>query len=222
MRNITIKVIPDSKQRYETSGDYWIDKRGTIQVRISKSENWRYEALLLIHELTEMFLCIDRGVSFKAIDRFDMTFKGDKASVDHLLPRGTGVATGDAITAKSRARDMPGAAARDFTGQRSRDSDPDPWSRPGKGVIESLDDLESDSNAAALRVRRQSAHPGALSSCLARITHPRGCVRTACSGRRHSSVDRQRGAGDEGRLVGQKEERRIRDLLGPTGAAHRH
>jgi hypothetical protein len=45
MRNITIKVIPDSKQRYETSGDYWIDKRGTIQVRISKSKNWRYEAL---------------------------------------------------------------------------------------------------------------------------------------------------------------------------------
>jgi len=50
MRNITIKVIPDSKQRYE--------------------------ALVLIHELTEMFLCIDRGVSFKAIDRFDMKFKG--------------------------------------------------------------------------------------------------------------------------------------------------
>ena len=61
MRNITIKVIPDLQQRYETSGDYWIGKRGTIQVRISKSRNWRYEALLLIHELTEMFLCIDRG-----------------------------------------------------------------------------------------------------------------------------------------------------------------
>src|SRR5207237_6352309 len=51
-------------------------KRGTIQVRISKSKNWRYEALVLIHELTEMFLCIDRGVSFKAIDRFDMRFEG--------------------------------------------------------------------------------------------------------------------------------------------------
>ena len=38
-------------------------------------KNWRYEALLLIHELTEMFLCMDRGMSFKAIDRFDMTFK---------------------------------------------------------------------------------------------------------------------------------------------------
>ena len=69
MRNITIKVIRDSKQRYETSGDYWIDKRGTIQVRISKSKNWRYEALLLIHELTEMFLCIDRSASLKAIHK---------------------------------------------------------------------------------------------------------------------------------------------------------
>src|SRR5713101_7810446 len=77
MRNITIKVIPDSKQRYETSGDYWIDKRGTIQVRISKSRNWRHEALLLMHELVAMFLCLDRGVSFEVIDRFDMAFRGD-------------------------------------------------------------------------------------------------------------------------------------------------
>jgi len=38
----------------------------------------------------------------------------DKTSVDHLLSRGTWVATGDAITAKSTARDMRGAAARDF------------------------------------------------------------------------------------------------------------
>ena len=49
MRNITIKVIPDSKQRYETSGDYWIDKRGTIQVRISKSKNWPRVMLILLH-----------------------------------------------------------------------------------------------------------------------------------------------------------------------------
>ena len=77
MRNISLKVIPHSKQRYETSGDYWIDRRGTIQIRISKSKNWRHEALLLIYELTEMLLCIDRRVSFKAIDRFDMNFKGD-------------------------------------------------------------------------------------------------------------------------------------------------
>ena len=82
MRNITIKVIPDSQQRYETSGDYWIDKCGTIQVRISKSKNWRHEALLLIHELAEMLLCIDRGVSFKAIDRFDMKFKGAREPGD--------------------------------------------------------------------------------------------------------------------------------------------
>jgi hypothetical protein len=77
MRNITIKVIPPAKQRYDTSGDYWIDKHRTIQVRISKARNWRYEALLLMHELTEMFLCMERGVSFKAIDRFDMTFTGE-------------------------------------------------------------------------------------------------------------------------------------------------
>jgi hypothetical protein len=31
---------------------------------------------VLIRELTEMFLCIDLGVSLQAIDRFDMKFKG--------------------------------------------------------------------------------------------------------------------------------------------------
>ena len=31
---------------------------------------------MLIHELTEMVLCIDRGVTFKAVDRFDMEFEG--------------------------------------------------------------------------------------------------------------------------------------------------
>ena len=77
MRNISIKVIPHKKQRYDTSGDYWIDKRGTIQIRISKAKNWRYEALLLMHELAEMFLCMERGISFKKIDLFDIQFQGD-------------------------------------------------------------------------------------------------------------------------------------------------
>ena len=77
MRDITIKFIPASKQRYDTAGDYWVDKRGVIQVRISKFRAQRDEILVLIHELTEMLLCLEHGVSFKAIDRFDMAFKGD-------------------------------------------------------------------------------------------------------------------------------------------------
>jgi len=82
MRNITIRIIPTAQQRYETSGDYWIDKRGAIQVGISKSRNWRHEALVLMHELTEMFLCLERGVSFEAIDRCDMAFEGDREPGD--------------------------------------------------------------------------------------------------------------------------------------------
>jgi hypothetical protein len=77
VKNITIKFIPASKQRYDTAGDYWFDKRGGIQVRISKFRARRDEILVLIHELTEMLLCLEHGVSFAAIDRFDMAFKGD-------------------------------------------------------------------------------------------------------------------------------------------------
>jgi hypothetical protein len=39
---------------------------------------------VLMHELTEMFLCIDRGVSFKAIDQFDVQFKGTGEPGDDL------------------------------------------------------------------------------------------------------------------------------------------
>jgi hypothetical protein len=39
---------------------------------------------VLMHELTEMFLCIDRGVSFKAIDQFDVQFEGTGEPGDDL------------------------------------------------------------------------------------------------------------------------------------------
>lgn len=35
-------------------------------------KNWRYSYLVLIHELVEMGLTKHRGISWKAIDKFDM------------------------------------------------------------------------------------------------------------------------------------------------------
>src|SRR5262245_40283840 len=32
LQRTTLKIIPASKQRYETSGDYWVDKHGRIQI----------------------------------------------------------------------------------------------------------------------------------------------------------------------------------------------
>jgi hypothetical protein len=73
--NISIKTLPHSAQRYDTCGDY---KRGAkkTKVRVSELSDWRFEALVAVHELVELLLCEDRGVSDEQIDAFDFAFQG--------------------------------------------------------------------------------------------------------------------------------------------------
>jgi hypothetical protein len=74
---INIKTIPHCKQRYEACGDYWIDKNGAIQIRISEC-NDTAEWLVALHELTEIFLCIQKNVPFESIDKFDIKFEKNR------------------------------------------------------------------------------------------------------------------------------------------------
>lgn len=75
MRKIVIEVIPQKKQKYNTLGDYWVDKKGVLQVRISKMENTKYEFTVLIHELVEWFLARQNKITEKQITKFDMEFE---------------------------------------------------------------------------------------------------------------------------------------------------
>jgi len=71
---INIETIPQKDHRPEagpTVGDYWVDKDGSIQIRISEMKSADYEVLVLMHELTELFLCAHNGVRFEDIDKFD-------------------------------------------------------------------------------------------------------------------------------------------------------
>jgi len=54
--NIQIQIIPHNEHRYETVGDWWLDDDGTLQVRVSKLSDSRYEALVVIHELVEVLI----------------------------------------------------------------------------------------------------------------------------------------------------------------------
>lgn len=76
--NINIKVIPHFEQRYETPGDYWIDKKDVVQVRISELGNWRYEMLIAVHELVELLICKYQDISIAQIDKFDKEFEEDR------------------------------------------------------------------------------------------------------------------------------------------------
>ena len=87
--NITIKTIPHQDQRYETPGDWWFDDNGDLQIRVSDMRNWKYEALVAFHELAEVLLCKDRGITTEVVDEFDKAWKpsrdGDEEPGDDPL-----------------------------------------------------------------------------------------------------------------------------------------
>ena len=80
---IVIQTIPHQDHRYETCGDYWVDKEGTIQVRVSQMSDQRYEALVAVHEIVEKLLCSQRGITDAEIDAFDIAFEKERAEGMH-------------------------------------------------------------------------------------------------------------------------------------------
>ena len=75
--NITIKTIPHKEQRYPTLGDYWFDDNEDLEIRVSKLNNWMWEFLIALHELVEVALVKQRGISLKSIDDFDKAFEAN-------------------------------------------------------------------------------------------------------------------------------------------------
>lgn len=85
---IYVKTIQHEQQAYATSGDYWQEggEAGTLQVRVSDMGDWRYEALVAVHEIVEAVLCRAQGVSFEDITTFDLLFESKRAADDDSEP----------------------------------------------------------------------------------------------------------------------------------------
>lgn len=75
--NITVVTIPHDEQRYPTVGDWTFDGDGNLTVRVSDMGNWKYQALVAIHEIVEALACKDRGVHQVTVDAFDKAYAGD-------------------------------------------------------------------------------------------------------------------------------------------------
>ena len=75
IKEINIKIIPHDEQRYDTTGDYWIDKGGILQIRVSNFEDNRHALLVALHELVEVFLTENNGVLETDIYNFDIDFE---------------------------------------------------------------------------------------------------------------------------------------------------
>lgn len=71
-KEIHIKVIPHTCQRYETYGDYWIDEKGILQIRVSEFDDLNISRDISIHEFLEAWRCKMKGIDFKEIDKFDL------------------------------------------------------------------------------------------------------------------------------------------------------
>lgn len=82
MIKVTIETIEHSQQRYPTVGDWWFDSDG-LHIKVSGLSDWRYEALVAVHELIEAILCKHHLVSQEAIDAFDKQYELDRAAGKH-------------------------------------------------------------------------------------------------------------------------------------------
>lgn len=74
---ITIETIPHKEQRYETVGDWYFEENGDLHIKVSQFGDWRSPALVAVHELIEVLICKHHGIDQKAVDEFDMKFKGE-------------------------------------------------------------------------------------------------------------------------------------------------
>lgn len=80
MQQVAIVSIPHNKQRYETVGDWFEAPDGTLMIAVSKMSDPRYEVLVAIHELIEVTLCKQRGISQELVDEFDRAFEERRAN----------------------------------------------------------------------------------------------------------------------------------------------
>lgn len=79
MLNVQMKSINQSDQRYETLGDWWDDKDGVTQIRVTHLKNPKSEFLVALHELVEQYLCKDRGITDEAVTTHDKMFEKERA-----------------------------------------------------------------------------------------------------------------------------------------------
>lgn len=74
---ITLETIPHEQQRYETAGDWFFDEEQNLTIRVSDTGDWRFNAMVAVHELIEVLLCKARGITQEQVDIFDLSYKGE-------------------------------------------------------------------------------------------------------------------------------------------------
>jgi len=84
--NVVIKSIPHKKQRYETSGDWWFDTKGDLQIRVSEEMPEESQQLVALHEFAEVIMCRAQGITQKSVDQFDIEYEKNRKEGDQSEP----------------------------------------------------------------------------------------------------------------------------------------
>lgn len=62
---------PIKELRFTTAGDWTMRKDGSFEIWICETKDWRYQFIVLMHELTEWAWCLKNKVSAAKADAFD-------------------------------------------------------------------------------------------------------------------------------------------------------
>src|SRR2546426_684428 len=86
MIDIHIKTIPEEEHRYPTTGDWWFNPDGSLDVVVTDFGRPDHEFLVAFHELVEVWLCRKRGITTEAVDAFDMEYEQNRKEGDVSEP----------------------------------------------------------------------------------------------------------------------------------------
>ena len=129
---VRIRTIPHEGQRYPTSGDWrffgsqhiegTFEVDDMLEVSVSRMDDWRYEALVGIHEAIEALLCKKDGVTGESVDRFDMFYEDARAKNREFFPCGCAMSAtsepGDDIHAPYRAQHVAATLVETFLAEK--------------------------------------------------------------------------------------------------------
>lgn len=83
---ILIETIPHKEQCYNTPGDWRRDADGALRIKVSEEIGDKFAFLVALHELIEVTLCEERGITCEAVDKFDTAFERTRPKNDDSEP----------------------------------------------------------------------------------------------------------------------------------------
>jgi len=83
---ILIETIRHENHRYPTVGDWTRDPDGTLHIKVSEEIGDKYATLVALHELVEVLLCEERGITDAVVTEFDEKFEENRQVDDDSEP----------------------------------------------------------------------------------------------------------------------------------------